>query len=63
MPFGKYKGLPLAHVPAGYLLWLYDNYKCSLPLRTYIRELLPVLQVQHRVRPNQHQAMMEYMAK
>lgn len=28
MPFGKHKGEKLANVPADYLLWLYDNYKC-----------------------------------
>lgn len=25
MPFGKFKGKPLANVPAHYLLWVYEN--------------------------------------
>jgi uncharacterized protein (DUF3820 family) len=25
MPFGKYKGVPMANVEASYLLWLFDS--------------------------------------
>jgi hypothetical protein len=25
MTFGKYRGTPIGEVPAGYLLWLWDN--------------------------------------
>lgn len=25
MPFGKYKGTPMANVPDDYLLWIYDK--------------------------------------
>lgn len=38
MPFGKYKGEKLANVPAGYLLWLFDNGKAYGQLRDYIHE-------------------------
>lgn len=27
MPFGKYKGEAMENVPAGYLLWLYEQMK------------------------------------
>lgn len=27
MPFGKYKGTPMANVPDSYLLWLYGELK------------------------------------
>jgi len=38
MPFGKYKGRRLEDVPAGYLIWLYDNGLDRGPLREYIEE-------------------------
>jgi uncharacterized protein (DUF3820 family) len=36
MPFGKHKGTPMANVPAGYLLWLYDIVKPG-DVKDYIR--------------------------
>lgn len=43
MPFGKYKGVKLANVPASYLLWLYDNNKCFGELKKYIEENIDIL--------------------
>lgn len=41
MPFGKFKGLALNDVDAGYLLWLYDEMKDNddkIKLFIYIHE-------------------------
>lgn len=43
MPFGKHKGTQMANVPASYLIWLYDNDKCSVEVREYIEDNLDVL--------------------
>ena len=43
MPFGKYKGDKMVNVPASYLLWLYENNKCSGVVREYIIENLDAL--------------------
>lgn len=38
MPYGKYKGRPMLGVPADYLLWLYENGKCSEGVARYVEE-------------------------
>lgn len=38
MPFGKYKGDRLIYVPDAYLIWLYEENKCSGALKKYIEE-------------------------
>jgi uncharacterized protein (DUF3820 family) len=43
MPFGKYKGTEMANVPASYLIWIYENNKCSLEVIKYVRDNLDVL--------------------
>jgi uncharacterized protein (DUF3820 family) len=43
MPFGKYKGDKMANVPAGYLVWLYNENKCNKEVRDYIEDNLDVL--------------------
>lgn len=50
MPWGKYQGEPMGWVPASYLIFLYDNNKCSGAVKAYIEENMDVLQ--HEV--NQH---------
>jgi uncharacterized protein (DUF3820 family) len=40
MPWGKYKGIEMANVPADYLLWLYDNGNCNGGVKDYIRDNL-----------------------
>ena len=32
MPFGKFKGAPLAEIPDSYILWLVDNVELREPL-------------------------------
>lgn len=46
MPFGKHKGVKMANVPASYLLWLYDNDKCSSCVKEYIEDNLDVLRIE-----------------
>ena len=43
MPWGKYKGKEMGNIPADYLLWLYDNEKCSGDVKDYIEDNLSVL--------------------
>ncbi|WP_131535470.1 putative quorum-sensing-regulated virulence factor [Pedobacter nototheniae] len=43
MPFGKFKNIAIANVPAGYLLWLYRNER-SGQLKEYILENFQVLE-------------------
>lgn len=43
MPFGIHKGKRLIDVPAQYLIWLYDNNKCSGPLKDYIEDNMDAL--------------------
>lgn len=36
--FGKYKGRELDDVPAGYLLWFYDQENCPEEIRKYVKK-------------------------
>lgn len=47
MPWGKYKGTPMANVPASYLLWLHENNKANdYPVKKYIANNFEVLKKQ-----------------
>lgn len=46
MPWGKYKGDKMANVPASYLLWLYENNKCSGEVKEYIKDNLEFLKLE-----------------
>ncbi len=43
MPFGKYRGEKMANVPADYLLWIFENNKCTPEVAKYIAENLSVI--------------------
>ena len=43
MPFGIHKGKQLDQIPDSYLLWLYENNKCSGELKEYIEDNLDVI--------------------
>lgn len=43
MPFGKYKGEKMANVPASYLIWIFENNKCSPEVAKYIADNLDVI--------------------
>lgn len=38
MPYGKYQGQKLANVPPDYLIWLFENDKCSESVKAYVKE-------------------------
>lgn len=43
MPYGKYEGDAMIDVPAKYLLWLYDNDRCSESVKAYVESSLDAL--------------------
>lgn len=46
MPYGKHQGTAMANVPAQYLLWLYENQKCTHEVREYITDNLDALRLE-----------------
>lgn len=46
MPYGVHKGKEMANVPASYLLWLYENNKCSGEVREYVKDNLDVIKTE-----------------
>lgn len=43
MPWGKYKGQAMINVPASYLMWLWDEGKCSGDVKEYIERNLDAI--------------------
>ena len=43
MPFGKYKGEKMANIPPDYLIWIFENNKCSAEVAKYIAENMDCL--------------------
>lgn len=48
MPYGKYKGHKMANVSADYLLWLFENNKCTADVKAYIEENKAFLELQRK---------------
>ena len=46
MPFGKYKGYAMTNVPASYLIWIFENNKCTKEVAIYISENLENLKLE-----------------
>lgn len=46
MPFGKYQGHTMANVPASYLIWIFENNKCTKEVAIYISENLENLKLE-----------------
>lgn len=46
MPFGQYKGKEMANVPASYLIWIYDNNKCTPEVANYIEDNMDALKLE-----------------
>ena len=46
MPFGAHKGVKLANVPPGYLLYIYDNFQLHDNLKAYIKKNKDVLEAE-----------------
>lgn len=60
MPYGKFKGKKMVNVPADYLLWLYDNGKCSGEVKAYVIGNYEVLTVQaKRIQQEQNRRFMD----
>ncbi len=51
MPYGIHKGTPMIDVPAGYLLWLLENNKCSGEVKEYIEDNLDALKLEIKNTP------------
>lgn len=46
MPYGKYKGVKIANIPADYLIWIFENNKCTPEVAKYIGENIDVLKAE-----------------
>lgn len=46
MPWGAHKGKEMQEVPAAYLIWCYDNGKCSNDVKEYIEDNMDVLNME-----------------
>ena len=46
MPFGKYQGQKMTNVPPEYLLWIFENNKCTPDVAKYIVENMDVLKAE-----------------
>ena len=53
MPYGVHAGKKMIDVPSGYLLWLYEQNKCSGEVKAYIYENINV--IKHEVKQNGQQ--------
>ena len=52
MPWGKHQGVEMANVPAYYLLWLYNNNKCSGDVKLYIEDNLQIIEQEYLKKKN-----------
>lgn len=43
MPWGIHKGIKMANVSAAYLIYMYENNKCDILVKNYIKSNLDVL--------------------
>lgn len=48
MPYGKYKGHKMANVSPDYLLWLYENDRCSEAVKKYVEDNKPFLELESK---------------
>lgn len=39
MPYGQHEGTEMINVPADYLIYLYENDKCSPEVKAYVKEM------------------------
>lgn len=46
MPYGKYQGIKMEKVPAPYLIWLYENKKCTPLVSQYIESNMETLKLE-----------------
>lgn len=48
MPWGTHKGETMENVPCDYLLWLFENGKCTGNVKVYIEDNMDVLKHQQK---------------
>jgi uncharacterized protein (DUF3820 family) len=46
MPYGKHKGQKMANVPPDYLIWIFENSRCTPELAKYIADNLDVIKAE-----------------
>lgn len=46
MPNGKYKGIKMIDIPADYLIWCYENNRCTKEVKEYIENNLDILKTE-----------------
>ena len=46
MPWGAHKGKAMINIPAHYLIWIYENNKCSGDVKKYIEDNMDVLKLE-----------------
>lgn len=46
MPWGRHQGKKMANVPPDYLLWIYENDKCSGGIKDYIIKNMDVIKAE-----------------
>ena len=46
MPFGKHEGVRMADVPTEYLIWLYENKKCTPSVTQYIESNMETIKLE-----------------
>jgi uncharacterized protein (DUF3820 family) len=52
MPYGKFAGKEMQDVPASYLMWLYEEKKCTGEVLTYIIDNLDALKTEINAKNN-----------
>lgn len=63
MPFGQYKGKEMANVPASYLIWIYDNNKCTPDVANYIEDNMDALKAEIKKQENNKKNWNTYNSK
>lgn len=44
--YGKYEGKKVSQIPAEYLIWLYENDRCSPMIKDYVKKNLSILKME-----------------
>lgn len=52
MPFWVHKGTKMIDVPAEYLIWLYENDRCSPNVKAYIEDAMDFLNKEIELKKN-----------
>lgn len=52
MPYGAHKGKKMANVPPAYLVWVFENNKCTPEVAKYINENMSELKFELKQKSN-----------